>query len=127
MPGWQRVNVPEIPEFPAFAHAAVAGPHIYVAGMLGLNEDASGIVEGGIAAETRQAFTYVEQILKGCDASLADVVKVTCYLTDLGEWGEMNEAYLEIFGPETPARIAVGCATLLFDAKVEFDCIAYRG
>jgi 2-iminobutanoate/2-iminopropanoate deaminase len=54
-------------------------------------------------------------------------VKVTCYLTDLGEWEEMNGAYLEIFGPETPARIAVGCASLLFDAKVEFDCIAYRG
>ena len=74
-----------------------------------------------------QAFTYVEQILRGCDASLADVVKVTCYLTDLAEWGEMNEAYLEIFGADTPARIAVGCASLLFDAKAEFDCIAYRG
>jgi 2-iminobutanoate/2-iminopropanoate deaminase len=95
--------------------------------MLGLNEDSSGVVEGGIAAETRQAFHYVEQILRGCNASLADLVKVTCYLTDLGEWEEMNGAYLEIFGPETPARIAVGCASLLFDAKVEFDCIAYRG
>jgi 2-iminobutanoate/2-iminopropanoate deaminase len=127
MASWQRINVPEIPEFPAFAHAAVAGPHIYVAGMLGLNDDASGIVEGGIGAETRRAFGYVEQILRGCDASLADVVKVTCYLTDLAEWGEMNDAYLEIFGAATPARIAVGCASLLFDAKAEFDCIAYRG
>jgi 2-iminobutanoate/2-iminopropanoate deaminase len=127
MASWERINVPEIPEFPAFAHAAVAGPHIYVAGMLGLNEDSSGIVDGGIAAETRQAFTSVEHILRGCDASLADIVKVTCYLTDLAEWGEMNDAYLEIFGAATPARIAVGCASLLFDAKVEFDCIAYRG
>ena len=127
MASWQRVNVPEVPEFPAFAHAAVAGPHIYVAGMLGLNDDSSGIVEGGIGAETRRAFGYVEQILRGCEASLADVVKVTCYLTDLAEWGEMNDAYLEIFGADTPARIAVGCASLLFDAKVEFDCIAYRG
>ena len=127
MASWQRINVPEIQEFPAFAHAAVAGPHIYVAGMLALDGDASGIVDGGIAAETQQAFAYVEQILRGCDATLADIVKVTCYLTDLAEWGEMNEAYLEVFGADTPARIAVGCATLLFDAKVEFDCIAYRG
>ena len=127
MASWQRVNVPEIPEVPAFAHAAVAGPHIYVAGMLAVDGDASGIVEGGIAEETRQCFTYVEQILKGCDATLADIVKVTCYLTDLGEWEEMNGAYLEVFGPHTPARIAIGCASLLFDAKVEFDCIAYRG
>ena len=127
MASWQRVNVPEIPEFPAFAHAAVAGPHIYVAGMLAIDGDGSGVVEGGIAEETRQCFTYVEQILKGCDATLADIVKVTCYLTDLGEWEEMNGAYLEVFGPHTPARIAIGCASLLFDAKVEFDCIAYRG
>jgi 2-iminobutanoate/2-iminopropanoate deaminase len=127
MASWQRINVPGIPEFPAFAHAAVAGPHIYVAGMLGLNDDASGIVEGGIAAETRQAFAHVEQILQGCGATLADVVKVTCYLTDLGEWEEMNGAYLEVFGTQTPARIAIGCGSLLFDAKAEFDCIAYRG
>ena len=127
MANWQRINVPEIQEFPAFAHAAVAGPHIYVAGMLAIDGDGSGIVEGGIAAETRQAFSHVEQILKGCGASLADVVKVTCYLTDLGEWEEMNGAYLEVFGPHTPARITIGCASLLFDAKAEFDCIAYSG
>ena len=38
----------------------------------------------------------------------------------------MNRAYLEVFGPHTPARIAVGCDNLLFGATVEFDCIAYR-
>ena len=48
-------------------------------------------------------------------------------MTDLGEWDAMDAAYLEVFGPRTPARIAVGCASLLFGAKVEFDCIAYRG
>jgi 2-iminobutanoate/2-iminopropanoate deaminase len=95
--------------------------------MLAVDAEGSGIIEGGIGAETRHAFANVERILRGCDASLADIVKVTCYLTDLDEWGEMNEAYLEVFGPHTPARIAVGCASLLFDAKVEFDCIAYRG
>ena len=48
-------------------------------------------------------------------------------MTDLGEWDAMNAAYLEVFGPRTPARIAVGCASLLFGAKVGFDCIARRG
>ena len=54
-------------------------------------------------------------------------MKVTVYMTDLGEWEEMNAAYLEVFGPRHAGAIAVGCASLLFDAKVEFDCIAYRG
>jgi enamine deaminase RidA (YjgF/YER057c/UK114 family) len=48
-------------------------------------------------------------------------------MTGLGDWGAMNNAYLEAFGERTPARIAVGCASLLFGAKVEFDCVAYRG
>jgi 2-iminobutanoate/2-iminopropanoate deaminase len=127
MPSWSRVNVPELPEFPAFAHAAVAGDHIYVAGMLGLSDDSSGMVEGGIAAETTQSFRHVERILKACHATLTDIVKVSVYMPDLGEWDDMNRAYLEVFGPLTPARIAVGCAALLFDARVEFDCVAYRG
>ena len=126
MASWQRVNAPGMPEFPVFAHAAVAGDHIYVSGMLGIKDDLSGTVDGGIAAETTQALRYVERILRTCDASLADVVKVSVYMTDLGEWEAMNEAYLEVFGPHTPARIAVGCAGLLFGAKVEFDCVAVR-
>ena len=48
-------------------------------------------------------------------------------MTDLGEWDAMNRAYLDAFGPHTPARIAVGCASLLFGASVELDCVAYRG
>jgi 2-iminobutanoate/2-iminopropanoate deaminase len=126
MPAWTRVNAPDLPELPVFAHAAVAGDHIYVAGMLGMTADFSGLVEGGIGAETTQALRHVERILGACDATLADVVKVSAYLPDLGEWEEMNRAYLELLGPHTPARIAVGCAALLFDARVELDCVAYR-
>ena len=57
---------------------------------------------------------------------IADIVKVSVYLPDLGEWDAMNRAYLDVLGPHTPARIAVGCAALLFGARVEFDCVAYR-
>jgi enamine deaminase RidA (YjgF/YER057c/UK114 family) len=95
--------------------------------MLGLAEDGKGVVEGGVGPETTRSFEFVERILRACDATLADVVKVTVYMTDLGEWDAMNRAYLEVFGERTPARIAVGCASLLFGARVEFDCIAHRG
>jgi 2-iminobutanoate/2-iminopropanoate deaminase len=78
-------------------------------------------------AETRQALRFVERILSECDATLADIVKVSVFMTDLAEWDAMNEAYLDVLGSHTPARIAVGCASLLFGAKVEFDCVAVRG
>lgn len=127
MSPWSRVNSPGLPEFPAFCHAAVAGDQIHVAGMLGLNDDFSGMVEGGIGPETTQAFKHVATILAACGATLADVVKVSVYMTALGEWEAMNAAYLEVFGRETPARIAVGCSGLLFGARVEFDCVAFTG
>ena len=126
MSSWERISAPGVPELPAFAHAAVAGDHVYVSGMLGVTEDLRGVVAGGIGAETKQAFVLVERILDACGASLADVVKVGVHMTDLSEWDAMNRAYLEVFGERTPARIAVGCAALLFGAKVEFDCIAHR-
>jgi enamine deaminase RidA (YjgF/YER057c/UK114 family) len=47
-------------------------------------------------------------------------------MPDLAEWTAMNEAYLDVIGAHTPARIAVGCDALLFGARVELDCIAYR-
>jgi 2-iminobutanoate/2-iminopropanoate deaminase len=126
-PSWERITASGLPELPAFAHAAVAGDHIYVAGMLGLTDDFSGLVPGGIGPETTQALRHVDRILHACGARLADVVKVSVYMTDLAEWDAMNRAYIEVFGPPTPARIAVGVAGLLFGAAVEFDCVGYRG
>jgi 2-iminobutanoate/2-iminopropanoate deaminase len=127
MSTWTRITAPDVRELPVFGHAAVAGDTIYVSGMLGATEDLSGLVPGGIGPETIQAFELVDRILAACGAKLADVVKVGVYMVDLAEWEEMNTAYLEAFGPGTPARIAIGCASLLFDAKLELDCIAYRG
>jgi enamine deaminase RidA (YjgF/YER057c/UK114 family) len=123
---WTRVNAPELPELPVFCHAAVAGDTIYVSGMLGVTDDFSGVVDGGIGAETRAALGHAERILRACGASLADIVKVSAFLPDLEEWPAMNEAYVDVLGARTPARIAVGCDALLFGARVELDCIAYR-
>jgi enamine deaminase RidA (YjgF/YER057c/UK114 family) len=98
MPSWKRVIAPDVPELPVFAHAAIAGDQIYVSGMLGLTDDFEGVVEGGIGPETTQAFRHVQRILAACDATLADIVKVSAYLPDLREWEAMNSAYLEVFG-----------------------------
>ena len=57
---------------------------------------------------------------------LEDVVKVNVFITDMARFGEMNEAYLEFFPKEPPARITVGCAALALGAFVEIDCVAYK-
>ena len=117
----------DMPEFPAFAHSADLGGHIYVCGMIGFEDDFSRVIGGGVGAGTLQAFRHVEQILEYSGCKLADIGKVTVYMTDLGQVGAMNEAYLTLFDEgKTPVRTTVGCADLPLGASVQFDCIAYR-
>jgi 2-iminobutanoate/2-iminopropanoate deaminase len=126
MSGIKRVNVAGLGRLPAFSHATVAGDFIYVSGTLGTLPDSFDLIEGGTGAQTRQTLTNIRMILRGVGADLADVVKVNVFLTDLGTFGEMNDAYLEFFAGDPPARITVGCAALALGAAVEIDCIAYR-
>jgi 2-iminobutanoate/2-iminopropanoate deaminase len=122
----RRVNVEGVSRLPAFSQAVVAGDHIYVAGTLGTVENEMRLVDGGVKAETVQALRNIERILAGAGATLADVVKVNVYITDMDAFGEMNEAYTEFFGDEPPARITVGCSALALGAAVELDCVAFH-
>jgi 2-iminobutanoate/2-iminopropanoate deaminase len=122
----RRVNVEGVGRLPAFCHAVLAGDHIYVSGMIGAAEGELRLVPGGIRAETTQTLRNIEQILRGCDATFDDVVKVNVYLTDLAMFADMNEAYLDVMGQDPPARITVGVAALVLGALVEIDCVAYR-
>ena len=122
----RKVNVDGLGRLPAFCHAVVAGDFIYVSGTLGVKPNSMDLVEGGTGPETTQTLRNIEVVLKACDASLDDVVKVNVFLADMSTFGEMNEAYLGIMGSDPPARITVGRAELALGAAVEIDCIAYK-
>ena len=122
----RKVNVDGLARLPAFCHAVVAGDFIYVSGTLGVKPNSMELVEGGTGRETTQTLRNIEVVLKACDASLEDVVKVDVFLADMGMFAEMNEAYLGIMGSDPPARITVGRAELALGAAVEIDCIAYK-
>ena len=118
------VNVEGVGRLPAFSQAVIAGDQIYVAGTLGTDGDA--LVPGGVGPETTQILKNIERILAGCGATLADVVKCAVFLTDMSTFGEMNDAYVAVFGQDNPpARITVGCSGLAIGAGVEIDCVAY--
>ncbi|MBA2553746.1 MAG: RidA family protein [Geodermatophilaceae bacterium] len=122
----ERINVDGVGRLPVFSHAVIAGDHIYVSGMIGVQDNELHLVPGGIRAETTQTLRNIEQILRGCHATFSDVVKVNVYLTDMAKFPEMNEAYLEVLGQDPPARITVGVAALVLGALVEIDCVAFR-
>ena len=126
MPVVQKINVAGVAGLPAFCHATVAGDQVFVSGMLGAAPGGLDLVPGGIAAETTQALRNIETILAACGCGLADVAKVNVYLTDMADFGAMNEAYLGVFGAGPPARITTGCTGLALGALVEMDCVAFR-
>lgn len=102
-----------------------AGPWLICSGQVGLADGA--IVEGGVAAELRQAITNMAGLLEGVGSSLNDVVKTTVFLTTMDHYAAMNEVYIELFGDHRPARSAVAVADLPVGATIEIEAWAYRG
>lgn len=108
-----------------YSQAIGAAGLVFVSGQVPL--DATGtLVAGGIAEQTAQSLANVAAILAAAGASLADVVKTTVYMTDLGEFAEMNAVYAETFAGHTPARATVQVAALPAGARVEIDAVAVR-
>lgn len=107
-----------------FSPAVRANGFVFVAGQLGT--DSTGrLVPGGIRAETRQTLENIRGVLARSGSSMDQVVKCTVFLTDVAEWGAMNEVYATFFGAgRYPARSAVGVSALLLNARVEIECVA---
>src|SRR4051794_30374726 len=86
-----------------------AGDFLIASGQLGLTQD--GLAEG-VAGQLRQAIVNLEALVATEGATLADVVKTTVFLVDIGDYSTMNEVYCEGFGDHRPARSAVAVAAL---------------
>lgn len=81
-------------------------------------------VAGDIAVQTGQVCDNLEGILSSAGAALSDVVKVTVFMTDLGEFAAMNAVFAQRFGEHRPARSTVQVAALPTGARVEIEAIA---
>ena len=101
-----------------------AGIFFFTAGQLGLDPATGLIVEGGVAAETRQALLNLKNILEAGNSSLENVVKTTVFLRDMADFAKMNAIYAEFFIVDFPARSAVQVAALPKNAAVEIEAVA---
>jgi len=106
-----------------YSAAVIAGDMVYVSGNLGLDPETGEFVPGGIEAETRQALMNLSAVLEAAGTSLANVVKTTVFLQDMGEFGQMNAVYAEFFPSEPPARSAVEVVKLPKGGVVEIEAI----
>lgn len=102
-----------------------AGDWIIVSGQVGAVDGQ--LVAGGVAAQTEQAVKNVAAQLASVGATLTDVAKTMCFLTDMDTFATFNDAYVAGFGAHRPARSTVGVAALPVGAAVEIEAWAYVG
>lgn len=119
----QIVSTPNAPKaIGPYSQAIAVDGWLYTSGQIPLSA-AGEKLEGDISAQTEQVFDNLEAILLSCDCSLARVVKVTVFMTDLGEFAAMNAVFARRFGEHRPARSTVQVSALPTGAGVEIEAV----
>ncbi len=109
-----------------YSQAIRVGELVFVAGQLGLRPGDTA-VEGDIATQTEQALANLAAILEEAGSSLANLVKTSVFLQDLGDFAAMNEVYARHVGDRPPARSTFQVAKLPSGALVEIEAVATPG
>ena len=109
-----------------YSQAIEANGFVYASGQLPIDPATGVFPEGGIKEQTRQSLLNAQAILREAGLELSNVVKTTVLLSDIANFGPMNEVYSEFFQQPYPARSAFAVKELPKGALVEIECIAAR-
>lgn len=106
-----------------YSQGVVAGNLLFVSGQLPF-DPASGTFAEGIDAQFLQAMANVEAVLVAANATLASLVNVHIFLSDVAHWTTVNQHYARLLGDHKPARAIIPCGELHYGALVEITAIA---
>lgn len=106
-----------------YSQAVKTGLVVFLSGQIGLDPATKELVPGDFAAQVRQAFKNLEAVARASGGSLANAVKFTLFLTDLGRFGEVNTIMGEMVPQPYPARSTIGVASLPRGAQFEVEAI----
>jgi len=106
-----------------YSQAVQVGNTTYLSGQIPLDPATGEVVSGGITAQATQSFKNLGAVAEAAGGSLAECVKLTLYLTDLSQFGEVNEVMKQFIAEPYPARVTVGVSELPKGASFEVDAI----
>ena len=109
-----------------YSQAVRSGNTVYISGQIPLVPETMELIEGDMEANIRRVFDNLEAICEEAGGTLADIVKLNIYLTDLSNFALVNEVMATYFTEPYPARAAVGVAALPKDVGVEMDAVMER-
>ncbi|ADE13939.1 endoribonuclease L-PSP [Nitrosococcus halophilus Nc 4] len=110
-----------------YSQAVKVGDVVYLSGQIPLEPKTMELVEGDMEAQIRQVFENLKVVAEAAGGSLAQVVKLNIYLTDLTHFPLVNATMTDYFQPPYPARAVIGVAALPREVAVEMDAIVHLG
>ncbi|MBI1911597.1 MAG: RidA family protein [Deltaproteobacteria bacterium] len=110
-----------------YSQGVKIGRQIFLSGQIPIDPRTGDVIDGDIAAQTRQVLKNLQAVLEQSGASMKDVVKTTVFLKNLANFTDMNSLYGEFFTEPYPARATVEVSALPKGVEVEIDAIAVIG
>jgi 2-iminobutanoate/2-iminopropanoate deaminase len=107
-----------------YSQAIRAGNFLFLSGQIPLDPKTGELVRGDIRQQTQQVLENIKGVLESQKLGMEDVVKVTIFLKNIGDFNQVNEVYGAYFPSSPPARSTIGVAALPRDADIEIEAIA---
>lgn len=108
-----------------YNHAVRVGDLLFCAGQIPISPADGNLIAGDIKAQTERVLENVKAILEDQKLTFANVVKSTVFMTNLAEFGDMNQIYAKYFTENHPARSTIQVAALPKGASVEIEVVAH--
>ena len=107
-----------------YSTAVIQGGVCYLSGMIPVDPATGKPAAQDVGGQARQVFENIKTVMEEMQLSMADILKTTVFLTDLGSFGAVNEIYAEYFGPDYPARSCVQVSALPMGCQIEVEAVA---
>lgn len=118
------ISTPDAPKaIGPYSQAVRAGDTVYLSGQVPFDPASGQLVTGPIDRQARRVFDNLAAVAAAAGATLDHAVRVTIYLTDLGDFAAVNAVMAEYFSQPYPARVTIGVAALPRGAAIEVDCV----
>ena len=122
----RAITTPKGKAIGPYSLAIQSGEFLFISGQIPLDAATGKLVEGDVSAQAKQCLENLKSILDAAGLTFADVVKTTIFLTSMGDFAAVNEAYKGYVGEPYPARSTIAVAGLPMGALVEIEMIARR-
>ena len=110
-----------------YSQAVLAGGFLFISGQIAIDPKTGSLIGGSSVEQTKRIMRNIAAILDEAGASVSDLIKCDIFVTDLGQFKAVNDAYAELFDAQPPARATIQVSALPLGVDVEIAAVAYVG